>query len=451
MRMVILTAVLCVAAPTCASGDTIWQALAGAYNNNPQLNAQRANTRGVDENLQAAFGAFLPTATIQGNYSLLQQDLLSVTQRTRALTTPRGAALVVNLNIFNGFRGLNGIDQAEAQIHQSREALRNVELGVLSSGAAAYMNVLRDVAIVNLRSNYTRVLDNQIRMTKERLAGGEATLTDVYQTESYSAQAGQDLAASKINLASSLSVYKQITGMKVQNLSPAPPVDKLLPKTLEEALHGADERHPLINAARYNIEISEKAVKLAEGQLLPTVGVSGQVGQQYDYAGYHNQRFFQGAIGMQLSAPIYEGGVYYAAIRQAKEKLSEAMFLYDQQVLQVHQAVEASWAAWKESESFLVSARQHVAKSELSLAGVREELKYGQRTTWELLNAEMTLLNARVAMVMGQNQRVVSSFHLLGAIGDLSARTLDLNVSLYRPEDHYDSVKFQWIGTEPWK
>lgn len=175
--------VLCLACSPCARGDTIRQALAGAYNTNPQLNAQRASTRAVDENLQAALGAFLPTATIQSNYSLLQQDILGLTQKTRALTTPRGAALVVSWNIFNGFRGLNGIDQAEAQIHQSREALRNVELSVLTNGASAYMNVLRDVAIVNLRSKYTRVLDTQISMTKERLAGGEATLTDVYQTE----------------------------------------------------------------------------------------------------------------------------------------------------------------------------------------------------------------------------------------------------------------------------
>jgi outer membrane protein len=239
--------------------------------------------------------------------------------------------------------------------------------------------------------------------------------------------------------------------MVVKDLSPAKTVDSLLPKSLPDALQEADQQHPLINAARYNIELAETAVRIAEGQLLPTVGVSGQVGQQFDYAGYSNQRFFQGAIGLQFSMPIYEGGVLYASIRQTKEKLSEAMFLYDQQVVQVHQVVEAAWAAWKESEKFLAAARDHVAKSELALAGVREELKYGQRTTWELLNAEATLLNARVAMVIGQNQRVVTSYQLLASMGELSAKTLDLDVTLYRPDDHYNSVKFQWIGTEPWK
>jgi outer membrane protein len=450
LRPAFIGLTLCLAATPAARGDTIRQALAGAYNTNPQLNAQRANTRAVDENLQAAFGAFLPTATIQSNYSMLQQDLIGLTQKTRALTTPRGAAVVVNWNIFNGFRGLNGIDQAEAQIHQSREALRNVELSVLSNGASAYMNVLRDVAIVNLRSKYERMLETQIGMTKERLVGGEATLTDVYQTEAYYAQAKQDLVSSRINLASSLSIYKQITGMTVKDLAPATVLDKFLPKSLPDALRDADQRHPLINAARYNIELTETAVRIAEGQLLPTVGVSGQVGQQFDYAGYANQRFFQSAIGLQFSMPIYEGGVLYAAIRQAKEKQSEAMFLYDQQVVQVHQAVEATWAAWRESEKLLAAARDHVAKSEAALAGIREELKYGQRTTWELLNAEATLLNARVAMVITQNQRVVSSYALLAAIGDLSAKRLDLDVTLYSPEDHYNSVKFQFIGTEPW-
>jgi outer membrane protein len=175
------------------------------------------------------------------------------------------------------------------------------------------------------------------------------------------------------------------------------------------------------------------------------------VGQQYDYAGTGQQRFFQGGANVQLSMPIYEGGVNYAGIRQAKEKAAEARYVYDQQIDQIHQSIEAAWAGWKESGRYLAAAREQSDKADAALAGLREELKYGQRTTWEILNAQTTLVNARIAVVMGQTQRVVSTFNLLAAMGQLSATTLGIDVPLYRPEDHYKGVQYQWIGTEPWK
>jgi outer membrane protein len=435
----------------CARAETMSEALASAYASNPQLNAQRAETRATDENLPAARGSFLPTVTAQGNYGVLQQDILNTTQKSRTFTFPKGGALVVNWTIFNGFRGVNGVNQAEAQIHQSREALRNIELTVLSASATAYMNVLRDIAIVDLRENYVRIMDNQVKMTEERLKGGDATLTDLYQAQTAVAQARQDLSSSYVNLKTSLSIYRQQIGKTAKNLAPVAPLDELLPHDLKGALERADKVNPLINAAKYNLDVNELGVKLAEGELLPTVSMNGQVGQQYSYAGAGQQRFFQGGANVLVSVPLYEGGINYAGIRQAKEKATQARFICDQQTDQVHQAVEAAWATWKESAKYLAAAKEQTRQAEAALAGIREELKYGQRTTWEILNAQLTLVNARIYYVVGQTQRVVSTFGLLAAIGDLSANTLGLNVPKYRALDHYEAVRYQWIGTEPWK
>jgi outer membrane protein len=154
---------------------------------------------------------------------------------------------------------------------------------------------------------------------------------------------------------------------------------------------------------------------------------------------------------VNVNVPIYEGGVNYGQIRQAKEKLGQARYVFDQQRDQVHQNAEAAWAAWKETAIFLAAARQQVVSAESALAGIREEAKFGQRTTFDILNAQLVLVNARIAMVTGQYSRVVSTYNLLAAIGRLSAETLALDVPLYSPLDHYEGVKHQWIGTEPWK
>jgi outer membrane protein len=443
-----------------AGAENLKAALARTYLSNPQFNAQRANTRGVDENMPIARGSFLPTANAVGSFGIMEQDILppgtysSTGIRTanniRSLSPPAYGQLVVSMNIFNGFRGINGINAAEAQIHQSREILRNIELSVLGSAATAYMNVLRDTAIVKLRENYVQILIKQVEITKERLAGGEVTQTDVYQAETYLAQAKEDRATSHVNLQNSLSIYRQIIGSAPDKLAPASAIDALLPKDLGEALQIADADHPLAVAARYNVDLSELGVKIAEGQLLPTVSLNGLVSQQYNYFGIARERFFQASGTVQVNVPIYEGGISYAQVRQAKEKVGEARLLYDQQVNQIHQSIEATWAAWKESIKFLAAAKEHVTKAESALAGIREEAKYGARTTWDILNAQLTLVNARIAMVIGQRERIVTTYNLLGTIGRLSAATLDLDVPAYAPTDHYDRVKRQWIGVNPW-
>ena len=310
----------CVALAGNARADTIRDALGHAYLSHPQLNAQRADTRSVDENLPIAAGTFLPTVAAQGNYGTLQQDILNSTSKARTLTAPRGAGLVVNWNIFNGFRGLNGVDQAQAQIHQSRQSLRYAEITVLSAAATAYMNLLRDIAIYNLREDYARVLANQVEITNERLAGGEVTRTDVYQAEAALQQAKEDRSTAAVNLESSISIYRQQTKLSPKNLSPVTPLDKLLPRDKETALRIADTDHPLALAARYNVDVNELNVKLAEGQLLPTVGVVGNVNQNYDYVGTQNQRFFQAGVSVNVNVPIYEGGVNYGQILSGQGK-----------------------------------------------------------------------------------------------------------------------------------
>jgi outer membrane protein len=434
-----------------AHAENINEALARAYLSNPQLNAQRANTRGVDENLPIARGTFLPKVSAQGLFGVAQTDILNPFGKQRALTTPSGGALIVALEIFNGFRGINGIDQAKAQIYQSRQLLRNTELTVLGNAVTAYMNVLRDVAIYHLRDQYVSVLVNQVEITKERLRGGEVTRTDVYQAEAALAQAKQERATSVVNLQGSISVYRQQIGQAPKKLAPVAPLDRLLPKELVEATQLADAEHPLAVAARYNVDISQLSVNIAEGQLLPTVGLTGQVNQQYNYAGIAQQRYFQGGVNMTVNVPLYEGGIAYGQVRQAKEKLGEMKFIYDQQINQLHQVIEATWAAWKQSGVFLSAAKEQVKKAESALEGVREEATYGLRTTWDILNAQLTLVNARIAFVIGQRERVVSTYNLLAAMGQLSATSLGLDVPLYEPTDHYDRVKYQWIGTEPWK
>jgi len=445
--------------PGSSRAETIEDALSRSYVANPELNAQRANTRAVDEVLPQAKGQWLPQATGQGNVGVLNQQLLSSTYSAfgvdgidlKTITNPVGANFLVNMNIFNGFRGINGINQAEAQIHQSRQLLRNTEMSVLGQAATAYMNLLRETAVYQIQTDAVKVYEKQVSDIKEKLAAGEGTITEVYQTEEYLADARRARVKAFNELQAALASYKQIIQTVPSKLSPASPVDGLIPRKIDEAIREADAHHPLAIAARYNVEIAQYAIKIAEGQLAPTINLQGRFGQQWNFFGTPGQRLYVGEGSVQVNVPIYEGGVYYSAIRQTKEKHSEAQLLYDRQINKIHQDIEAYWAQWQNASKYLKAARERVKSAEAALAGLREGLKYGQWTTWDVLNYQSRVYAARIEFVTAQRDRVLSCYNLMFAIGSLSAETLGLDVPKYEVADHYNRVKNQFFGVEPWK
>ena len=87
-----------------------------------------------------------------------------------------------------------------------------------------------------------------------------------------------------------------------------------------------------------------------------------------------------------------------------------------------------------------------VAAAEIALNGVREEARVGQRTTLDVLNAQQELVNARVALVTAQHDRVVASYTLLAAVGALSMQVLGLKCRSTIRMVHYQQVRDSWIG-----
>lgn len=435
-----------------AQAETISGALAKAYMNNPTLNAQRAGTRAVDENVSRSMSGFRPTVTATGDAGLQFNETWRPAtgntpgSTTRTDTMPRGVGLTVQQNIFNGNRTVNGVRQAESQVLQSREQLRSVEQSVLANGAVAYMNVLRDTAISNLRSNNVRVLEQQLKQTQDRFQVGEVTRTDVAQAEAALAIGRSDAFVAQSNLANSLAVYRQIIGEQPKSLSPAQPLSALLPKTVKAATELALKEHPDVVAALHAADVASLAVKISEGALYPTANLTGNVQKRYDNLNVPDSRVATASIVGQLNIPIYDGGLSYANIRQAKETHGQARMQVEVQRETVRAAVVSSWGTFENAARVIQAQQSAVRAAEIALEGVREEAKVGQRTTLDVLNAQQALLNARVQLVTAQRDRVVNSYALMLSVGQLLAEKLRLKVTPYDPVVHFDQVKGKWWG-----
>ncbi len=442
---------------TSAFADTIEWALVQAYQNNPSLNAQRASLRSTDENVPQALSGFRPkvsaTATAGYNYSSTLSHQVSQSAFPNTVTysnladdfASRSIGITASQTLYNGNQTANKTRQAESGVMQARETLRVTEQQVLLDAATAYMDLLRDEATLALQRSNVEVLTEQLKQTRDRFNVGEVTRTDVAQAESRLAAGRSQLLASQSQFVTSQAQYRRIIGVDPGKLAPGTPVDRLSPPTLPGAISQGEAQSPSVLASAYGVDVAELQVKVSEGALYPNLGVQASVQKAWDPAATTNKQT-QAAVLGTLTIPLYQGGAEYSTIRQGKETLGQQRLTLDVTRDQARETVVQSWGQLDAAKAQIEATTAQVNAAEIALNGVREEARVGQRTTLDVLNAQQELVNARVALVTAQHDRVVASYTLLAAVGALSMQRLGLDVTIYDPMVHYQQIRDAWVG-----
>lgn len=434
---------------TALHAETIEGALSRAYTGNPDLNAQRASLRALDEGVTKAAAAGRPKINGIGDYGIAElwdKNPTNSIYGKHGQTHPRGVTASLTQTLFASGKVEATIAAAERGVFAARSTLSTLEQKTLVDAATSYMDVLRDTSVLELRRNNIGVLREQLRQTQDRFAVGEVTRTDVAQVEARLAAAQADMATAEGTLKSSIAKYRQVVGDEPRQMNPASPLNKVTYKSLNDALAVAIASHPSIVAASINIEVAEYQLRQAYAGLGPTLSVSAQSSLRNDvtYANNRNQNINQ-LVGT-FTMPLYDGGESFAGIRQAKEVIGQRRLELDSAREKVRADVVSAWSQFEAAKARIQSANAQVEAATIALNGIREEAKVGQRTTLDVLLTDQDLLSARVSLVTAQRDRVVSSYTLAQSAGQLSIDNLKLNVKKYDPAIHYESVSNKWVG-----
>jgi outer membrane protein len=449
--------------PAVSVAETMQSALVKAYQNNPQLNAQRALVRSTDETVPQALSGYRPRFAVTASAGELYQDFAS--KSAGAIPNPRGGPAIPvvvysgqsatvtpysvggtgTYTLLNGFQTANRTRAAESQVSQGREGLRVLGQTILLTAATVYMDVLRDTANLEVQKSNVRVLEETLKQTRDRFNVGEVTKTDVAQAEAQLAAGQSAELAAESALTTSKANYRQVIGVEPVNLAPGSPVDRLSPSTLPAAIAKGLADNPNVTAAMYGIDIAFLQIKINEGALYPTVSLTAQV-QYQTWPQIQTPTLVNASVLSQVSVPLYQGGAEYSLIRQSKESLAQQRLTLELTRDQTRQQVVAAWGQLLATKAQVQAAQSQVASSEVALNGVREEARVGQRTTLDVLNAQQALVNARIALVTAQHDRVVASYSVLSAVGGLSPQVLCLPTPIYDPMVHYQQIRDAWIG-----
>jgi len=434
---------LAMTAPTIAHAtETIAAALGASYMGNPTLNAERARQRATDEGVPQALSGWRPTVSANGDVGVAWNDS-SITKPNQ--TTPAGVAVTLTQPVFNGFGTVSQTAVAEALVSAGCQSLLSVEQQVLLDAATAYMNVIRDRNVLQLRQKNVEVLTEQLKASQARFDVGEITRTDVAQSRASLAQSQSALSVAEANLAASVANYLRIIGHAPGTLR-FPQISSLTPKSLDSALAMAERINPTILATAFNEEAARHNIDFVQSGLLPIVSFNAQYSYNHEPAAGIDWSD-QATLFGQVQVPIYEGGLIYSQVREAKQTDSQRRLEVVDVRRQVREQVSNAWNLLKASEAVIVSSRTQVEANQLALQGVRQEALVGSRTTLDVLDAEQTFVDSQVLLATAERDRIVSAYQLIAAVGHMTARDLALNVRFYDVEQNYLDVRFKWIGT----
>ncbi|MGB6287051.1 MAG: TolC family outer membrane protein, partial [Xanthobacteraceae bacterium] len=358
--------------------ETIEQALARAYANNPQLNAQRAIVRQADESVPQALSGYRPNvsanASVGREYTDIKQTIpptppfltSAASFAAKGLSTPRSVGATVSQTLFNGQQTANRVRAAESQVVMARETLRVMEQSVLLAAATIYMDVSRDSANLEVQQNNVRVLQRTLTDTRNRFAVGQVTDTDVAQSEAQLAAAEATLHGAESTLTTTRANYRRIIGVDAGNLSPVSSVERIAPSTLPAAIAAGAAENPSVIAALYGVDVAQLQVKIAEGALFPTL--AAQYNVQYGvFPQLLTPHQLTDTVMLNLSVPIYQGGAEYSAIRLNKESLSQQRLNVDDVRDQTRANVVQFWGQLQAAKAQIEAAQRQNDAAERAL------------------------------------------------------------------------------------
>ena len=441
--------------------QTLTDALAEAYNTNPQLLAQRALLRATDEQVPQALSFWRPQVTFTGqvglNTSALQTppvspslnglgQIVSSSDRRHIITRPDLLQFQAIEPIYRGGRTVAQTRQAINTVESTRAQTLAVETSVFQAVAMAYLDVVRDQALVEVDRNNVDVLRKQLEATQDRFRVGEVTRTDVAQAEAALAQAQGTLVTQQGTLEISRAEYVRAVGHPPGRLM-LPRERPVLPATREEALSLATNNNFSVISAKFAELAARDNIDVVRGQLLPQISVVGTLDRSYDQSATFKGALLNSAqITAQLTMPLYEGGAIYSQTRQAQQTVGQRRSQVDDARRAAVQTAAQFWSTLQAARASISSFAAAVRAAQIALEGTQQEALVGTRTVLDVLIQNQTLLQTQSQLVTAQHDAALAEFNLASAVGRLIAPELNLPVRLYDMEQHYREVKDKWIG-----
>ena len=410
---------------------TLSQALLQAYNENPELNAERENIAVSKEDVKISRSQFLPSVTLSGSKSQENTEKLTDKSGTNSAITDvdqKIQSINVEQKIFQGFAGLANMEKSKIGLNLADAKLLKTEQNILYKAVEAYSGLIFTDEKLKINQNNVNLLERQVETDQARLERGQITLADLAQSESSLAGAQAKFIQAKNETITAKLVYEKIIGpiKDINTLDKQSDLNFEIPGNLNRAIEISKINNPNLIISKLEYRQSEKDVKIARSDLSPSATLSFNSSRSDDTSSTINERDKE-TLKATISWPIFNGGKNTASLNRSKNLKNRNKLLFDNAMKTNETNVASAWSSLQSSRSLLNSVKLQVKAAEIANEGITVEYESGLgRSTLDVIQSNSILLSSKISLADYERNYLLSQFRLLQSVGLLSSNYLKI-------------------------
>ena len=411
---------------------TLSEALLEAYKNNPVLNAERENINISQENLNISKSEFLPTITITGTKS--REDTTKLTNQSGGDATitdvdPLTKSILIEQTLYDGKGRSADLEKSKIGMDLAKAKILKVEQEILYKAVEAYTGLIFTNKKLKINQSNISLLDRQVDTDQARLERGQITISDLAQSESSLAGAKAKFIEAKNDVMTSRLVYENVIGpiINSDDLNENSKLNIEIPKNLNEANDISKKRNPKLIIAKLEYLQSEKDIRIAESDMLPSASLSFEASQTENLSSTYNERDKK-ILKATVKWPFYTGGKNKAEVNKSRNIKYQKKLLLDNVINTNNTNVASAWSNFQSSKSLLDSVKSQVKAAEIANEGITVEYESGLgRSTLDVIQSNSLLLDSKISFANAERNYLLSQFKLLQSIGLLTLEHLQIN------------------------
>lgn len=320
--------------------------------------------------------------------------------------------------IFDGFKTSSNVARTDAEAEAQRFSMLSNAENIALRVAEVYLDVLRQDEIVELSRRNLETHEQILSDIQRRTDSGVGSSADFSQIQGRVARSYSNMTAAENNLRDAQSKFISLVNEVPGDLRQPKADANFIPATLDDALAKAQDSHPILTSAAFDVDAAHQQHRDAKSGFYPKVHL--ELGSNWDddidgVRGHNND--YTAMVRMRYN--LFSGGADVARSRSTSALEMQAKDINMNAYREVDEGMRLAWAAYESLGKQKEFLREHVEASFGTVDAYKKQFSLGDRTLLDVLNTENELFEARRSYIDAEYDQLAAEYRIINASGQL--------------------------------
>jgi len=393
--------------------ETLQDAVYYMLQTNPEIRAVSFNRLARDEEVKQARSGYWPTVDVSYSNGTTEWKSSPIDGKT----SPESTLLSLRQNIFQGFATKYEVERQKARVDSQAFLLQGTSENIALQTARVYLNVLRQLEILDLAKENVTIHQRIYDQIKLRSESGLDRKADLDQVLARLALAESQVVVTQANVADAKTDYQYTVGRMPETLIKPFSVDSFMPASLDETVQLALANYPILKSAQADVHAREAQHVVAKSNYYPKLdlAVDQRWEEDVDYQEYVEE--FTATAVVRFN--IFKGWADKARVAETRKLICEAREIRNKTHRQIVESNRLSWVAYQSTLSQITFLENYVKSTTITAEAFSKQWNIGRRTMFDVLDIEAELINAKIDLVNAKYDKAYAQYRVLSGMGSL--------------------------------